>query len=225
MAKNKKKHLLKEERYCIEKMCRAGDSFGQIARTLDRGLSTISEEVNANGGREKYDASKADHRAYLKQYFKKKECNKVALDGDLSRHIERELGKGQSPETISCRLKEEKRFEYASGKSIRKFIDRRPSLERFLFWNRNNMKSGKKRKDISLSDPGRKFIELRPQEALNEYGHWEGDFIVSKHNTWVLLVLVEKKSKTVRLALLPNRTNDKVNEAIKNLFCSRTLLS
>ena len=218
MAKNKKKHLLKEERYCIEKMCRAGKSFGEIARTLIRGLSTISEEVNTNGGREKYDAEKAHHRAYLKKYFKKKGCNKVALDGDLSRHVEKELKKGQSPETISCRLKEEKRFAYASGKSIRKFIAHRPSLERFLFWNRNDMKSGRKRKDISLSDPGRKFIELRPKDALSEYGHWEGDFIVSKHNSWVLLVLVEKKAKTVRLALLPNRNNDQVDKAIKKLL-------
>lgn len=225
MAANKKKHLSKEERFCIEKMCKAGDSFGKIARTLGRGLSTISEEVNGNGGRKTYDASRADHRAYLKQYFKKKECTKVAMNGDLSRHVEQELRKGQSPETISSRLKEEKHFDYASGKAIRKFIDHRPSLERFLFWNRNDHKGGPKRKDIALRDPGRKWIDVRPLEALHEYGHWEGDFIVSKHNSSVLLVLVEKYTKTLRLLLLPDRRNDATNEAIVRALTGFTVKS
>ena len=81
------------------------------------------------------------------------------------------------------------------------------------------MKSGPKRKKGEyLHDPERKFIELRPTEALYEHGHWEGDFIVSKHNSWVLLVLVEKFSKLYKLALLPNRTNNLVNETIVSLL-------
>lgn len=195
------------------------ESLSEIARTLGRGLSTISEEVKANGGREGYTARKAHHRAYLKQYRKKRECNKVATNGDLTRHVERSLERGLSPEAIAVRIKEEKRYQKTSGKSIRKFIGKRPSLERFLFWNRTNMKSGPKRKDAEyLHDPGRKFIEMRPIEALYEYGHWEGDFIVSKHNSLVLLVLVEKFSKLYKLALLPNRTNELVNKTIANLL-------
>jgi len=199
-------------------MLRRDKSFGEIARTLERGLSTISEEVNDNGGKKLYDARKAHHRAYLRQYWKKKECNKVAMDGALSRKVEKDLARGLSPEAISARLDEEMRYQYVSGKSIRKFIGRRPSLERFLFWNRHNRKSGPKRKEEYLHDPERKFIELRPVEALYEYGHWEGDFIVSKHNSWVLLVLVEKYSKTILLTLLPNRNNDLVNETVVSLL-------
>lgn len=225
MAANKKKHLRKEERFCIGKMLKVGDSFGKIARTLGRGLSTISEEVSANGGRHGYDAERADRRAYYKQYRKKRGCNKVAMDADLTREVEKQLRKGQSPETIACRLKEEKRFPYASGKSIRKFVDSRPSLEPFLFWNRNDLKSGRKRKDSSLCDPGRKFIDLRPQTALFEYGHWEGDFIVSKHNSSVLFVLVEKYTKDVRLALLPDRINDRVNAEICRLLAGFSVKS
>lgn len=219
MKSNKKQHLTEKERFCIEKLLRQGKSFSEIGRTLGRGLSTISEEVKANGGREFYNAKKAHHRAYLKQYRKKKECNRVAMDGDLSRHVEKELGRGLSPESISSRLDEEKRYRYASSKSIRKFIRKRPSLERFLFWNRNDARSGPKRKDGEyLHDPERKFIEMRPNEANYEYGHWEGDFIVSKHNSSVLLVLEEKYSKLPRLALLPNRNNDLVNETVVSLL-------
>jgi transposase, IS30 family len=217
--KNKKKHLKKDERFCIEKLLRIRKSFTEIAKVLGRGLSTISEEVNENGGRKNYNAEQAHHRAYLKQYWKKRDCNKVAMDGHLSRFVEKKLNLGWSPETISCRLKTQSGLKYASRKSIRKFIERRPGLERFLFWERTNMKSGRKRKkDKYLNDIDRKFIDLRPVSALYEYGHWEMDFIVSKHNSFVLLVLVEKYSKKILLRILPNRNNDLVNDTIKNLL-------
>ncbi|OGY15487.1 MAG: hypothetical protein A3I52_01290 [Candidatus Blackburnbacteria bacterium RIFCSPLOWO2_02_FULL_40_10] len=216
---NKKKHLSDEERFCIEKMLGVGDSFSEIARALSRGLSTISEEVSANGGRNEYKAKRAIRKAYWKQYRKKRNCNKVACDGHLTRFVERKLSKGWSPETISCRLETQSGLVCASPKSIRKFIKKRSGLERYLFWNRNNMKSGAKRGNKKyLTDPDRKFIETRPIQALYEYGHWEMDFIVSKHNSWVLLVCVEKYSKIFKLALLPNRNNDQVNKTLHDLL-------
>jgi IS30 family transposase len=219
MAKNKKKHLLKEERFCIEKMLKVGDSLSHIARTLGRGLSTISEEVNENGGRENYNAEKAINRAYLKQYRKKRNCNKVAMNTHLAKYVERKLEIGWSPEVISVRLSERKGLPYASSKSIRKFIGVRSGLERYLFWNRTHMKTGpKKWSTLFLTDPTRKWIEERPWTALYEYGHWEMDFIVSKHNSSVLLVCVEKYSKIFKLKILPNRNNDLVNKSITELL-------
>lgn len=224
--RNKKKHLQKEERFCIEKMLWIGKSFSEIAKVLGRGLSTISEEVNENGGRENYNARIAHHRAYLKQYWKKKNCNKVAMDSHLSKFVEKKLSLGWSPETISSRLEIQSGLPYASRKSIRKFIGRRHGLERYLFWNRNNMKSGRKRKkDKYLNDPDRKFIDLRLNSALYDYGHWEGDFIVSKDNSFVLLVLVERYSKKVLLKILPNRKNLLVNEAMVFLLKNQTVNS
>ncbi len=222
--KNKKKHLQKEERFCIEKMLKQDKSFGEISRVLDRGLSTISEEVNENGGRKSYKAKSAEHRAYLKQYWKKKNCNKIAMDGHLSKFVEKKLSCGWSPETISMRLEIQSGLKYASGKSIRKFIDRRSGLERYLFWERNHMKTGRKRfKNKYLNDPDRKWIDNRPYNALYEYGHWEMDFIVSKHNSSVLLVLVERYSKKLLLRVLPNRNNDFVNQTILIMLKNHTV--
>jgi len=218
-SKNKKKHLSDEERFCIEKMLGAGKSFADIGKTLGRGKSTIMEEVNRNGGRKKYTAKAAISRAYWKQYRKKRDCNKVALDGHLTRFVEKRLEIGWSPEAISCRLSVQSGLAYASAKSIRKFIGKRHSLERYLFWNRNNHKGGRKRENkLFLTDPDRKWIETRPLSALYSYGHWEMDFIVSKHNSWVLLVCVEKYSKLLRLALLPNRTMEVVKEALARIL-------
>ncbi len=167
---NKAKHLSYEERFTIQKMLQKGATYTQIAMVLERGLSTISEEVKKNGGREKYDAHKAHNRAYFRQYRKKRECNQVALHGPLARYVEKKLRDGWSPEVIAWRLKKEKRFPYASAKSIRKYIGRRHGLERFLFWNRNNKKSGPRRgRNIFLSDEGRKSITERPE--TEGFGH------------------------------------------------------
>lgn len=211
---NKKKHLVKEERFCIEKMLESGASFSHIARTLGRGVSTISEEVKENGGRARYRAKRAETRAYFKQYRKKRECNAVAMNGHILRFVEKKLAQGWSPEAIAVRLKRQSGIGYASSKSIRKYIERRSGLERFLFWNRNHHKGGPKRHDVLFNDPERKFIEKRTCMAFFEYGHWEGDFIVSKHSSSVLLVLVEKWSKVKRFMILPNRNNGAVNAAI-----------
>lgn len=217
--KNKKKHLSNEERFCIEKMLGVKASFADIGRALGRGRSTVYEEVKANGGREKYKAEKAIRKAYWKQYRKKKDCNKVACDGHLTKFVEKKLEAGWSPGSISACLEIQSGLQYASEKSIRKFVRKRPGLERHLFWHRNDHKGGPKRKtDIYLSDPDRKFIETRPIWALFEYGHWEVDFVVSKFNSSVLLVCVEKWSKRFKLAILPNRNNDLVNKTIQKLL-------
>jgi IS30 family transposase len=211
---NKKKHLTKEERFCIEKMLKQKKSLNNIALVLERGKSTISEEINRNGGKESYSARKANHRACLRQYRKKRKCNKVAMDRFLTKYVEEKLRLLWSPERISGRL--DKKYNIiASPKSIRKFIDRRPSLERFLFWNRVHKKSGRKpSKWMEITD--RRFITERP--PLKGYGNWEGDFIVCSYTKYVLLVLVEIKTKTTYIRLLPNRKNDLVNQAILSML-------
>jgi len=222
---NKKKHLNYEERFSIEKMLRADETLTNIAKVLGRGLSGISEEVSANGGRTKYTAMKAQLRAYWKQYRKKRDCNKVAMTQGMSRIIEKELGNRRSPEEIALMLKQRKFHSTPSAKSIRKFIASRSGLERFLFWNRVKKKGGPKQGTIFLKDPGRKAITERSIEATTEYGHWEMDFIVSALSSFVLLVLVEKQTKLLRMAILPNRENALVNGAVTRLLAGSTVNS
>lgn len=57
------------------------------------------------------------------------------------------------------------------------------------------------------------------------YGHWEGDFIVSPANTGVLMVLVERLTKETKLAYLPQRNNDLVNQTVVALLSNRTVQS
>ena len=57
------------------------------------------------------------------------------------------------------------------------------------------------------------------------YGHWEGDFIVSRKSVSVLLVLTERLSKKTLIALLPNRNNDLVNETVVSVLSGHIVKS
>lgn len=206
---NKKKHLTTEERFFIETCLKAGDSYREIARHLPRGLSTISEEVSANGGRDAYDARKAHQRAYLKQHWKKRDCMKVALDSFLAKFIEEKLRKRWSPERISGFLLKHQ-HPYASPKAIRKFARSR-GLESYLY-RRGKPHVSKEHLNIEWLHE-RIFVD-DPRCIRDGYGHWEGDFIVSSKSTAVLLVLVERTTKDTIIRWLPNRRNAPVRRVI-----------
>ena len=223
---NKKKHLEDGDRIVIEKMLSVGHPQKEIARTLQRGESTISEEIKRGRCPDGiYRAEEAKRRSKMRQYYKKQDCLKVSMYSKLQKYVNQQIEKGVSPEDIAEETRNEKSiFQSTSGKAIRKFIHkRRPNLEVNFFWNRNNKRGGPKRvKGKYLKDLDRKFIEQREVDLgwlFNlEYGHWEGDFVVSKHNSFVLLVLVERSSKLTLIEILPNRNNIFVNKRIVSLL-------
>jgi len=217
---NKKGHLTAEDRFFIETCLGAGDSYREIARHLPRGISTISEEVSENGGRDVYDAKKAHHRAYLKQHLKKKDCMKVALDSFLAKFVEEKLRKRWSPERISGYL-EKHQHPYASPKAIRKFAFSR-GLESFLY---RRGKPHVSKESINIEWLHKRIFVDDPRCVRDGYGHWEGDFIVSSKSTAVLLVLVERMTKDTIIRWLPNRKNRLVRHAIMSALRGKTVRS
>ena len=146
------------------------ESFTKIAKTLGRGLSTISVEVNKNGGREEYSAEKADHRAYLRQYRKKKECNKVAMDPYLSKHAKELLCAGCSPEGANKRISRETPKKKVSGKSMRGFVKKRPA-------RRKAAASFSATRNENLSIPG-----LKKPYLSTDIGKETSSFLLSAHS-------------------------------------------
>lgn len=217
----KKQHLSKEERFCIEKMKKAGFSSEDIAKTIGRGKSTIDEELRRNGGIEAYEYKTAHHRAYLRQYRKKRSCMKVAMDIGIRQWTEYYLFEKQwSPETISATLWLYHRLR-ASAKAIRKYIEKR-CLNYLLA--RYHKRKGYQRVLSGLTDR----IFVTDSVCVREgYGHFEGDFIVSPPGlgTGVLLVLTERITKETKIAYLKNRNNDLVNQTIVSLLADRTVAS
>jgi transposase, IS30 family len=216
---NKGHHLKKEERFCIEKMKKAGFSSEDIARTIGRGKSTVDEELRRNGGIKNYTYEVAHHRAYLKQYRKKRACMKVAMNVGIRQQVEHYLFEyGWSPESISAELERKHRL-FVSAKAIYKYIRKRCLDYRLT---RYKARKGHTRCVGGLTD--RIFI-TDPNCIRTGYGHWEGDFIVCPQNTSVLLVLTERLTKETKITYLKDRTNDRVNQTIVDLLADRTVSS
>ena len=197
---NKFNHFDFGERRKIERFLRKGKSLRKIAITLDRSVSSISDEIKNNSVNGIYDAKKAQHKAYVKRQASKRDCLKVAMDSRLEKFVIESMKNDQSPCGISGRLKEvEKSIQYASGKAIYKFIEspHGRQIEKFLYSRAVKKKTGRKR-GTSVGIDGRTFIDQRPKkvEKRLEFGHYEGDFIESgKDGKGSLLVLAERKTR------------------------------
>jgi len=218
-AGTKKEHLTYEDRVKIEGFLSEDYSYQAIATAIKRSKSAVGYEVKKNGGRKKYSATKAERRARLKQRLKKRECVKVALSRFLSRFVERMLRLGWSPERIACRLRFLKavfpQTEYASGKSIRKYIKGRHGLESFLYSHRHKKKGGVKRGSW-IAEQGRRFVTAMPE--WKGFGVFEIDFIVSSTSSFVLLVIVDVATKLTLMRVLPRRVNTEVRTAIVEML-------
>ena len=217
------KHLDLKEREKIARFLKKKKSLRWISRTLDRSVSSVSDEIKNNSVKGRYNARKANHKAYVKRETSKRDCLKVAMDVSLKKFVIENIKDDQSPEGISGRLKNvEKGIKYASGKAIYKFIEspHGRQIEEHLYSKAVKKKPGRKR-GIAVSIDGRTFIEERPKRTENrlEFGHFEGDFIESgKDGKGSLLVLVERKTRYPFLAYLEDRSNIHVNRLVGKLL-------
>ena len=103
IPKRATRHLTLEEREEISRGLAAGCSLRQIAVGLGRAPSTISREIEANGGRARYRATRADTAAIGRRKRPKK-C-KLAASPRLARLVEAKLKLRWSPEQIDGWLK------------------------------------------------------------------------------------------------------------------------
>jgi IS30 family transposase len=202
-----------EERVLIGSLHKAGTSVRSIAAMLDRSPNTISRELREKKVRGRYVVKKAQHKTYVRRYLSKRDCMKVALDAELSRLVTEKLEHGWSPERIAGFLKLE--GKPISTKAIYKYVYSR-CLEQHLFWRKHHVRGGPKRRYAKTPADGRKYIEKRP--ALQGSGHFEGDFIVSKHNTVSLLVVVDRYSRRARVRKVFNRKHATVSRALKDML-------
>jgi IS30 family transposase len=93
------------EREEISRGLVAGLSIRDIASRLDRAPSTISREINRNGGTDSYRATQADQNAWDRA-LRPKPC-KLVPNRPLCRVVELKLRRKCSPEQIAGRLKRE----------------------------------------------------------------------------------------------------------------------
>jgi len=214
------------EREEISRGIAIGLSIRAIAAQLGRAPSTVSREVNRNGGRRHYRANKADEAAWQRA-LRPKTC-KLAESPALARIVARKLIKRWSPRQIAGWLKRifpDDEMLQVSHETIYKtlFIQARGALKKELIQHlrrsramrRSQHHTQKKGNHGQITDAV--SISERPAEAEDRAvpGHWEGDLLCGSNNSQIA-TLVERQTRLVMLVRVPSKdTKTVINALIK----------
>lgn len=216
------KHLSRDERVAIGIMLKDGRSLSDISRALGRNKGTISREIKRNSSpKQNYytmpwaqlKAERRNWRAHRRQRLKNEQ---IAL------YVRLKLKEGWSPEQISGRIGLDHPGFEISHEAIYQYIyslGRKRCKEFTVHLRCKHPRRWKKRMGRRCRKPkikNRISIEKRPAavETRRQFGHWEGDTIVSKKSRGTLSCLVERKSRLLLLTKLPKRSSDDVNRAV-----------
>ena len=203
------------------------ESIRLIAETLGRSPSTVSREIERNGGYDRYRAALADERAWA-QARRPKRC-KLANNGRLRLAVARKLQLEWSPQQIAGWLKRAYRGNEAykvSHETIYKslFTQARGALKKELQQHLRTKRTIRRARTASSKGDGRgqipDMVSIRERPAAVEDralpGHWEGDLIAGSKNTYIA-TLVERQTRYVMLVKVPSRdTETVVNALIKH---------
>ena len=201
------------ERYQIESFVGLGFSARSIGLRLSRSNTTISRELSRCEGLP-YDAEIAHQNALGKRHgaakaTKRNEQNLQMLDKCL--HID------LSPEQVAGRMQLEAVEQAPSRSTLYRWIGH-------LNWRKRLPRRGKPRRKLSGQYAGAKLIpnridiEHRPAvvDKNTEMGHWEGDTVHGKDA--YLVTLVERTTKVLLTARVPDKTKRSVTDAINRLM-------
>jgi len=190
-----------------------------IAKALNRSVSTISDEIKRNQRKDGvYNPKLAQQKTYVRRQRASFKGKKIIRDEGLRNFIEENLVDGQTPEAISGRLKnQEKEIIYAGKNTIYRYqqspYGKRLGIKKKKKYRRYGYKAKKRLRD-------RKFIEKRPKIAnlRKRAGDMEADFIVSgKSGKGMLLVAVCRKLRIVFLEMIYKVTIENIHQSFAKM--------
>jgi IS30 family transposase len=211
-----RKHLSLEDREEISRGLVLEQSLSVIARGLGRPTSTVSREVQRNGGRLHYRAARADRATC--QRAKRPKATKLDQQRALRLFVENGLEQHWSPEEICGRLP----VEFPGDVSMRVvpetiyqalFVQGRTGLNKELVKHLPSKRTRRKPHTITARNAERGgpiidkvMITERPAEVDDRAvpGHWEGDLIIGARGRSQTGTLVERTSGFTMLLCLPD---------------------
>jgi IS30 family transposase len=198
-----------------------GHSLRRIACSLGRAPSTVGREIARNGGSGPYRAAASDRRAWDRAR-RPKPC-KLAMHDQLRQAVAAKLKRNWSPEQIAGWLKRtHPEACHVSHETIYRslYVQARGVLKKELLLHLRSRRPI--RRSRHATQKGRHIVNavsIRERPASIEDravpGHWEGDLLCGSKNSNIV-TLVERHSRYVMLAKVPNReTQTVVNALIK----------
>jgi len=205
-----------------------GRSLRSIAAEIDRAPSTVSREVKANGGRERYKAWAAHGRAG--HQARRPKASKLASCPRLAGQVSEWLVELWSPVEISGRLRSEFSEDptmQVSHETIYRslYVQGRGALRKELA---ACLRSGRaqRRPQGRLERRGRNpdmvMISERPAEVEDRAvpGHWEGDLLVGASGRSAVGALVERSTRYVMLLHLEDARAETVDQAMRTAIAT-----
>jgi IS30 family transposase len=207
--------LTLREREEISRGLASGSSLREIAKCLDRTVSTVSREVARHGGRSVYRANQADDQAWESALRPK--CCLLSIHAKLRKLVASKLILDWSPEQISGWLQ----IQYPDDESLRVshetiyrslFIQARGVLKKELLGHLRSQRRIRRSQHAHIFRDSRGqiseaiSIRERPAEIQDRAipGHWEGDLIGGSKNSHVV-TLVERHSRFTALVKVPSK--------------------
>jgi len=216
--------LTLSEREEISRGLVANHSLRWIADKLGRAPSTISREVNRNGGYVCYRATHADQSAWHRTH-RPKPC-KLACNPLLRRIVATKLKQHWSPKQISGWLKRaypEEEQKHVSHETIYRslFIQARGVLKKELQQYLRTQRAIRRSKQHSIKNEGlgkiTHAVSIRERPASVEDravpGHWEGDLMAGSNNSYIA-TLVERHTRYVMLVRVKHKDTETVVSAL-----------
>ena len=219
--------LTLSEREEISRSVVAGHSIRSIAAILGRAPSTISREINRNGGYGCYRATQADQAAWDRA-LRPKTC-KLAKNRALARFVASKLQCQWAPQQIAGWLKhtypcdENSRVSHetiyrslfiqargALSKELLQHLRRTRAMRRSRHHTQKTDNHGRITDTVSISE--------RPASVEDRAipGHWEGDLVFGNRNSQIA-TLVERQTRYVMLVKVASKdTETVVNALIKH---------
>lgn len=200
-----------------------GLSCRGIAKAIGRAPSTVSRELNANGGRRAYEAWAAHGRAAAQA--RRPKVAKLKACPALAAQVGEWLEALWSPQQISQRLRRELAHDpmmRVSHETIYKslYVQGRGALRKELAQCLRSGRAQRKaqgRLERRSTMPGMVMISERPPEAADRAvpGHWEGDLVMGAGNRSAVGTLVERSTRYVLLMRLADSRAETVDAAMR----------
>jgi IS30 family transposase len=214
------------EREQVSRGIVAGHSIRSIASSLGRAPSTVSREIQRNGGRDRYRANRADQAAW--ERARRAKLCKLSINRALARLVAKKLQQLWSPDQIAgwlkCTYPDDESYQVSHETIYRSlFIQARGALKKELLQHLRRKRAMRRSRHKSLKDAGlgqiTNTVSIRERPASVEDravpGHWEGDLLAGSNNSYIA-TLVERHTRYVMLAKVPSKdTETVINTLIK----------
>lgn len=177
----------------------------EISRRLGFHKTTIYREIKRNKRGQDYEAGLATRKAYDR--FKRCRRKKI-IDYKLKEKIIKYMSKGWSPQQISGRFKKEGQELVSTQTIYRSILKHRYEYKLLRMFNK---RGGGRRVEQKAKLEGKLMIQDRPSivEQRKRLGDWERDGMYGANRNQ-LLVMLDRKSRLVKIANMGTGTSEKV---------------